>query len=145
MKIAAITITLNDDFKFKEWVSHYQLYKDDVYLHIIVDNGSSPEYVKKLEEFFPESHIIKRNSNGGCTESYNDGIKYALEKKLDIDYPYYFLNKFLNPVCDLIEPLFDDPKEESQTVDTNRKIIIAFSIIAILSSISFVMMDDGDG
>ena len=38
--------------------------------------------------------------------------KYALEKKLDIDYPYYFLNKFLNPVCDLIEPLFDDPKEE---------------------------------
>ena len=38
--------------------------------------------------------------------------KYAAEKKLDIDYPYYFLNKFLNPVCDLIEPLFDDPKEE---------------------------------
>ena len=35
----------------------------------------------------------------------------------------------------------DDPKEESQTSDTNRKIIIAFSIIAILSSISFVMMD----
>ena len=80
MRIAAITITLNDDYKFKEWVSHYQLYKDDVYLHIIVDNGSSPEYVKKLEQFFPESHIIKRNSNGGCTESYNDGIKYALEK-----------------------------------------------------------------
>ncbi len=38
--------------------------------------------------------------------------KYAEDKKLEIDYSYYFLNKFLNPVCDLIEPLFDDPKEE---------------------------------
>ena len=38
--------------------------------------------------------------------------KYAADKKLEIDYAYYFLNKFLNPVCDLIEPLFDDPKEE---------------------------------
>ena len=35
----------------------------------------------------------------------------------------------------------DDPKEESQTADTNRKIIIAFSIIAILSSLSLFMMD----
>ena len=25
---------------------------------------------------------------------------------------YYFINKFLNPVCDLLEPLFDNPKEE---------------------------------
>ena len=22
------------------------------------------------------------------------------------------MNKFINPVCDLLEPLFDDPKEE---------------------------------
>ena len=38
--------------------------------------------------------------------------KYALDNNMDIDYPYYFLNKFINPVCDLIDPLFDDPKEE---------------------------------
>jgi hypothetical protein len=81
MKIAAITITYNDDFKFKEWISHYNLYKDDLYLHIIVDNGSTAEYIRLLEESFPQSYIIKRKSNGGCTESYNDGIKYALDKK----------------------------------------------------------------
>jgi len=38
--------------------------------------------------------------------------KYALDNNMGIDYPYYFLNKFINPVCDLIDPLFDDPKEE---------------------------------
>jgi DNA polymerase delta subunit 1 len=38
--------------------------------------------------------------------------KYAVDNKMDIDYPYYFLNKFINPICDLIEPLFENPKEE---------------------------------
>jgi DNA polymerase delta subunit 1 len=38
--------------------------------------------------------------------------KYAKDNNLKVDYNYYFINKFLNPVCDLIEPLFDDPKEE---------------------------------
>jgi DNA polymerase delta subunit 1 len=38
--------------------------------------------------------------------------KYTVENGLKVDYVYYFKNKFLNPVCDLLEPLFDDPKEE---------------------------------
>ena len=38
--------------------------------------------------------------------------KYAKDHNLKVDYNYYFINKFLNPVCDLIEPLFEDPKEE---------------------------------
>ena len=31
---------------------------------------------------------------------------------LPIDYRYYFMNKFLNPICDLLEPLVKNPKEE---------------------------------
>jgi len=38
--------------------------------------------------------------------------KYAKDNNLKVDYNYYFINKFINPVCDLIEPLFEDPKEE---------------------------------
>ena len=38
--------------------------------------------------------------------------KYVKEHNLPIDYSYYFINKFLNPVCDLLEPLFEDPKTE---------------------------------
>ena len=36
--------------------------------------------------------------------------KFTKENNLEIDYHYYFVNKFLNPVCDLLEPLFGDPK-----------------------------------
>lgn len=38
--------------------------------------------------------------------------KYTKDNALKVDYVYYFKNKFLNPVCDLLEPLFDNPKEE---------------------------------
>jgi DNA polymerase delta subunit 1 len=38
--------------------------------------------------------------------------KYVEENNVPIDYHYYFVNKFLNPVCDLLEPLFEDPKQE---------------------------------
>lgn len=38
--------------------------------------------------------------------------KYVEENNIPVDYHYYFVNKFLNPVCDLLEPLFDDPKQE---------------------------------
>lgn len=78
MKIAAITITYNDDYKCKEWYEHFTEYKDELYLHIIVDNNSNKDYLKKVKDTFTDSHIIERDSNGGCTGAYNDGIKHAL-------------------------------------------------------------------
>lgn len=36
--------------------------------------------------------------------------KWALENNLPLDYEYYFTNKFMNPICDLLEPLVEDPK-----------------------------------
>lgn len=38
--------------------------------------------------------------------------KYVEEHGIPIDYHYYFLNKFLNPVCDLLDPLYESVKEE---------------------------------
>ena len=81
MNIAAITITYNDGYKFKEWVEHYQEYKSELYLHIIVDNGSEDEYMAQLKSTFTDSIIIERGKNGGCTHAYNDGIRYALNDK----------------------------------------------------------------
>ena len=37
--------------------------------------------------------------------------KWVLTHKIPLDYEYYFTNKFMNPVCDLLEPLVADPKE----------------------------------
>ena len=84
MKIAAITITQNDGYKFKEWCEHYEEYKDVLYLHIIVDNKSNPDYLQKVKDYFTSSVIIERSSNGGCTGAYNDGIQEALKDK-DVD------------------------------------------------------------
>ena len=38
--------------------------------------------------------------------------KFVEEHEIPVDYLYYFENKFLNPVCDLLDPLFDNPKQE---------------------------------
>lgn len=79
-KIAAVSITMNDGYKFKEWCQHYEEYKDELYLHIIVDNHSDKEYLNMVKDYFNNSVIIERETNGGCTISYNDGIRYALSQ-----------------------------------------------------------------
>ena len=38
--------------------------------------------------------------------------KFVEEHEIPVDYLYYFENKFLNPVCDLLDPLFENPKQE---------------------------------
>ena len=80
MKIACITITMNDDVRLEQWKTLYNEYKDELAYHIIVDNASRKEYKDKLHHSFPNSIIIERETNGGCTGAYNDGIKYALDK-----------------------------------------------------------------
>jgi DNA polymerase delta subunit 1 len=35
---------------------------------------------------------------------------FVRENNIPVDYHYYFVNKFLNPVCDLLDPLFDNVK-----------------------------------
>lgn len=37
--------------------------------------------------------------------------QYVQEHNIPVDYHYYFVNKFLNPVCDLLEPLVPEPKQ----------------------------------
>lgn len=84
MKIASITVTNDDDHTLDQWLNFYQIYKDEVYLHIIVDNCSSQIYRDKVKEKFPDSIFIERETNGGTTAAYNDGIKYALND-LEVD------------------------------------------------------------
>ena len=38
--------------------------------------------------------------------------KYVEEHEIPVDYHYYFVNKFLNPVCDLLDPLYDNVKDD---------------------------------
>ena len=84
MSIAVVSMTYNDGYKLKEWREHFEQYKAEVSLFVIVDNGSKPEYYCELKKTFPEAVIIQRATNGGCTAAYNDGIRYVLENS-DID------------------------------------------------------------
>lgn len=38
--------------------------------------------------------------------------KYVEEHNIPVDYHYYFVNKFLNPVCDLLDPLFENARQD---------------------------------
>lgn len=82
--IALLTLTRNDDYKLQEWYNHYLEYKNENFLHIIIDNGSTEQYVKRIKELFVDSVIIELGYNGGCTGAYNAGIKYAL-KNTNVD------------------------------------------------------------
>ena len=79
INIAVVTITMNDDYKIKEWRQWFREYREDIGTFIIVDNNSSSEYRELLKETFPEAFIIELGFNGGCTSAYNAGIKKALE------------------------------------------------------------------
>tara|TARA_B110000977_G_scaffold28977_1_gene37460 strand:+ start:593 stop:3364 length:2772 start_codon:yes stop_codon:yes gene_type:complete len=37
---------------------------------------------------------------------------FVEEHNIPVDYHHYFTNKFLNPICDLLEPLVKDPRNE---------------------------------
>jgi GT2 family glycosyltransferase len=81
VNIAAITVTYNDDCRLDHWFEYYNEYREAISLHIIVDNGSHPRFVARLEQLFPSSTIITRHRNDGTTAAYNDGIRYALALK----------------------------------------------------------------
>lgn len=85
MKIAVVTLTRDDGLiRLKQWKEFYEEYRKDVFLHVVVDNASQNEYHEMLKTTFPDSVIIRRETNGGCTGAYNDGIRYCLENS-DVD------------------------------------------------------------
>lgn len=79
MKIAAVVVAFNEDYQLAAFREHYHQYGSQLYKHIIVDNGSKPDYVARLRHAFPDSAIITRLGNGGTTAAFNDGIRYALD------------------------------------------------------------------
>ena len=69
MKIATITLFCREWFRAEAWKLYYDEYKDDVYLHVIVNNGD-PEDTTKLREIFPDS-LILRSPTSNMMASYN--------------------------------------------------------------------------
>lgn len=79
MKIAAITITMNDYHAVNQWLRFFEMYKEVIYKHIIVHNTSNKDYEYLVSNKFTDSIILIREKNGGTTGAYNTGIKEALK------------------------------------------------------------------
>jgi DNA polymerase delta subunit 1 len=85
-------------------------------------NQAHVQVVRKMRERQPGSEpqsgdrvpyiLVKTEDPKAKAFEKSEDPKFAKENEVPIDYEYYFMNKFINPVCDLLEPLFDDPKEE---------------------------------
>lgn len=79
--------------------------------------------VKKMREREPGSEpqsgdrvpfVLVKVENSKKSRQYEiaEDPKWVTLNKIPLDYEYYFTNKFMNPVCDLLEPLVENPKEQ---------------------------------
>jgi DNA polymerase delta subunit 1 len=87
-------------------------YKSDNLCHVQVVNkmrarepGSEPQSGDRVP------YVIVRGPKGDKAFEKSEDPVWALQNNVKLDYEYYFTNKFMNPVCDLLEPLVPDPKD----------------------------------
>lgn len=77
MKIATITVFCNERFRVPKWKEYYNGYKDDIYLHVIVNNGDTRD-TSFLKEEFPNSLVLSCPSNN-LLAAYNLGLTEVLK------------------------------------------------------------------
>ncbi len=85
-------------------------------------NQSHVQVVNKMRERKPGSepqsgdrvpYLLTKTENPKAKAfEKSEDPKYVEEHNVPIDYHYYFMNKFLNPICDLLDPLYENVKEE---------------------------------
>lgn len=76
MKIAVVTLFCREWFRAEAWKRYYGGYKEDVYLHVIVNNGD-PEDTEKLKRLFPDS-LVLRSETPNMMASYNLALREIL-------------------------------------------------------------------
>lgn len=108
MKIASITLYCSEDFRLENWVNLYNEYKDELYLHIIVNNGNDVD-TSLLKERFSNSLVIC-SSSSNMTHSYNMGVLEAM-KDPEVDAIMQITNDIKLPkgtITALYDRLFSD-------------------------------------
>jgi DNA polymerase delta subunit 1 len=67
--------------------------------------GSEPQSGDRVQYV-----LIMADSEKQCDKA--EDPSWVKKKNLRLDYQYYFSKKFITPICDLLEPLVKNPKEE---------------------------------
>ena len=76
MNIAVITVFCNEIFRLDRWEQYYNEYKNEVSLHVIVNNGNK-EHSEIIKARFPNSIVLDCPSPN-LLKAYNIGLKYVL-------------------------------------------------------------------
>lgn len=86
------------------------------------ENLPHVQVVKKMREREPGSEpqsgdrvpfvIVKTSGSHDKQFEKSEDPVWVAQNNVPLDYDYYFTNKFMTPVCDLLEPLIPDAKEE---------------------------------
>lgn len=119
MKIAAITLTMNDYHVIEQWLSFFNDYNSVIYKHVIVHNTANADYEILIKEKFPDSTIIKRETNGGTTGAYNTGIIEALK----------------DPKVDAIMLIANDIKINSNSINELYKLLFSETDIGAVAPV----------
>lgn len=82
MRIATITLFCNEGFRLEAWKGYYAEYREDVYLHVIVNNGDAAD-TAALKEAFPDSLVLESPTKN-MMASYNLALRRILEDP-DVD------------------------------------------------------------
>lgn len=77
MKIATITLFCREWFRAQAWKQYYDEYREDIYLHVIVNNGDE-EDTERLKNLFPDS-LVLRSPTSNMMASYNLALKEILK------------------------------------------------------------------
>jgi hypothetical protein len=119
MKIAVVSLTMNDYHVVNQWLDFYFIYKDIIYKHIIVHNTANSDYKELIANKFSDSIIIVRETNGGTTGAYNTGIKESLN----------------DPEVDAIMLLANDCKITTQSIEEMYKLLFSSKRIGAVAPI----------
>lgn len=76
MKIAVITLFCREHFRLEAWRRYYQEYRDEVHLHVIVNNGDKEDSAL-LQESFPGSTVLW-SPTSNMMASYNLALREVL-------------------------------------------------------------------
>lgn len=76
------------------------------YTIIIVDNGSTDNYINILRSTYPDIKILRNSKNLGYTGGVNTGIKYAMQQNADyvllLNNDTVVRSNFLQPLIDYV-------------------------------------------
>lgn len=124
-KIAVVSVNFNgekDTLELLESLKELRT-KDYELRTIIVDNGSSDNFVKTASKKYPEIDILQTGINKGFSGGYNRGIEHALI--WGADYVLIINNDALTPDSNLITSLLETFKENPNAGIIAPKILFA--------------------